>query len=1356
MRAPSHRRSLRQPPVRKKASRNGANGRERVGQIPPVIALGGSAGCFDGLNQFFLRMPNDSGFAFILALHFSPYHESQMPRILARQTKMAVLHPRDLQLIEPNHVYVIPPGWIATIENDRIKLANLEPLRGIRMLVDILFSSVADNCGRRAAAVLFSGADADGANGIKRIKQQGGLTIVQDPSEVIHREMPNSAIATGRVDAVLPASEIPARLTAHFETRAPDRLIRQGSIKPRIAAPVKMATASAIVAELRARTGHDFSGYHENAILRHAARQMRLLKINDAAEYLAFLQKDTGEANALARTLMVSVTSFFRDPAAFAVLGDSLLEVFANKTRGDFVRVWVPGCSTGEEAYSIAMLLLEYSGKLDEPPAVQVFGCDVDAAAIEIGRAGIYPESIAKSVNDERLRRFFSKEPRGYRIRRELRQAVLFAVHDVVKDTPFAQIDLISCRNLLIYLSPEAKKRLVEIFHFALRPSGLLFLGSSEGINSSLGLFETVDLKYRLYRQQPNGTIGGHRYLNSNALVRLVRTHQRGLRTRSMAAIEPPTSSLGQMSHMERLLAEQENHLRLTERLAPAYAIVDPEHYAVYLSAKMTAFLKTSGDPMVYLPDVIEPSMRTKLRSALKRVGKNKTRTTLRTEVPRNGSHSRVKITITPAIDLAPSLLLVVFEPVAVEAALSLGKSAEVIGKLQLDAETLQRQLHETREQSARDRADLQGSNQEQQIVNQELRAATEELEINRQELQSINEELSAVNQELSINLDELSRANRDLDNYAAAMPAVFLDKELRVVRFTPSASKIFNLLAGDVGRPLAHFCHSLEYPNLIEDLRRVLKTAEPNESEVRDNSGRWFIARMQPYRDPEKTDEISGTVVTLVNITERKRAEEALEEELSTMTGLHDLADRLLSITDLPTALGNVLDAAISLFKADRGTVQIHDAQADILRYAASRGFDENMLRMVPPIDRDFHSTCAAAIRTGRRVVAADISSDPQWADHASTAATLAYKAAISAPMKTRREDLQGVITVHFREPHAPTDRDLRYLDLYARLGAHLVERSRAEQALRESEAALCAAEARELADTQQLQEISGLFITDDNDEKLYSHILEASMAIMSGDFASFQVVDEERHEMRLIAWRNFHPKSAKFWETMSLKTGTSCGAAFRGGDRVVIPDVQVSEAQTPPDTLRHYQLCGIRAVQSTPVTSRDGRLIGVISTHWREVHSPSEKELRLLDVLARQAADFFERRRTQEALQKSERRLQRMSETEAFGLIYFDMTGTVVFANEAFRKMTGYTEADVASRTLTWRTMTPPEFVAVSEAQLEKLNKTGKIGPYDKEYICKDGTRRWMRFAGRDLGDGTIGEFCIDITEGSALKMR
>jgi two-component system CheB/CheR fusion protein len=847
-------------------------------RLVPVVALGGSAGAIEHLQTFFRSVPPQPPMAFVVVMHLSAGHDSELAAMLQQCTRMPVTQVTQRVPIRPGHVYVIPPGKLIRSEGDSLALESMHLERGRHVAVDLMFRTMADSHGPHSAAVVLSGADGDGAIGIKRVKERGGLAIAQDPEECAHASMPRTAIATGMVDWTLPIAHMAPRLMAYFRLEGSVKLPSEDVPEP--GSSGDETALREVLAFLRTRTGRDFSAYKRATIVRRIGRRMQVNGIDNLAAYLNFLRTRPGEAPALLQDLLISVTNFFRDADSFAALEQHLSELLRGKSHADAVRVWVAGCATGEEAYSIAIMLTELAREFDSAPQLQVFATDLDEDAIRVARDGLYPATIEADVSQERLRRFFTREHRGYRVRREIRELVLFAHHDVLKDSPFSRVDLVSCRNLLIYLTREAQQRVLQTFHFALKPEGLLFLGSSETCDESGELFLVADKKHRLFRQRPMARPALPVPTGPGTLAQALQpiaVAQPAIGGRSFDV--PAVLDRIPSAAADRGLSWGTLHLKLLETLAPPSILVDAEHEIVHMSATAGRYLQfPGGEPSRNLLRTVIPDLRIELRAALYQAAQSGD--VAEVTVPRvtvGGTDVAVLLRVWPVQDMGADLFMVLLDDRAPPAARgeSWVQADAVATHLDRELERLKSQLRETVEQYETSTEELKASNEELQAINEELRSATEELETSREELQSINEELTTVNAELKGKVDELAHANSDMLNLmnATAIPTVFLDRALQIMRYTPTAVTLFNLIPSDIGRPLADLAGRVDYPELTADAARVLETLIPVEREVGLAEGTWFLARMLPYRTAD--DRIGGVVLSFVDITQRKQAED-------------------------------------------------------------------------------------------------------------------------------------------------------------------------------------------------------------------------------------------------------------------------------------------------------------------------------------------------------------------------------------------------------------------------------------------------------------------------------------------------
>jgi two-component system CheB/CheR fusion protein len=842
------------------------------GEVFPVVGLGASAGGLNALQQFFASMPADSGMGFVVILHLSPEHESHAAEILQKSTQMPVTQVNERVRVEPNRVYVIPPNKHLLIEGSHLALAEMQRAFGRQVAVDTFFRALAETRGSRAACVVLSGAGSDGSAGLKWVKDHGGVSLAQDPREAEYDAMPRSAINTGLVDFTLPVAEMAGRLIEFWRGAGRIELPRLDAADGEESRAAEKALRE-ILETLLARTGHDFSHYKRATVLRRIERRMLVNSASDLSSYRDLLEESPSEAASLLKDLLIGVTNFFRDREAWDALGREIVpRLFEEKRPGDKVRVWVAGCATGEEAYSVTMLLLEQAASLQRPPEIQVFATDIDEGAISVARAGFYPAEVEEAVSPERLRRFFTEEGGGFRVNKEVRDLILFAKHSLIKDPPFSSLDLVTCRNLFIYLDREAQSRVFSMMNFSLRPGGYLFLGGSESIDVAPDLFTTLDKKHRLYRA--NGVPRAFRILSGLSLGRTA----------------PPGAprGLGKASASRRRLAHGRLRQQLPQRYAPPSLIVSGNGEIVHLSEDAGRYiLHQGGEPTLNLLNVVLPELRLELRAALSQSAQTgKSILSRRVRLEGDGQDAYVSMVVRPMQGEGGEggYALVAFE--AVEEVLG-GSGKDLEGRddepfargLEEENRLLKDHLQDIIEQHETALEDLKAANEELQAVNEELRLTGEELETSKEELQSANEELLTVNQELKHKIEETNATNDDLRNLMSStdIATIFLDEDLRVKRFTARATDTFNLVPTDEGRRLADFTHRLEYPELISDAQTVLDTRRPLEREVESRQGETFLARLAPYRTAQ--DRHVGVVLNFLNITDRKLAEGRVEE---------------------------------------------------------------------------------------------------------------------------------------------------------------------------------------------------------------------------------------------------------------------------------------------------------------------------------------------------------------------------------------------------------------------------------------------------------------------------------------------
>jgi two-component system CheB/CheR fusion protein len=1060
-------------------------------QMLPLVGIGGSAGAIRALQAFFEAMPPESGLAFAVVLHLSPNHASVMADMIGKWTRMPVVQASDGEEVRANHVYVIPPAKQMTAVNGHLRLADLGHHQGRRVAVDLFFRSLADTHGPHAAAIVLSGADGDGVLGVRRIKERGGLTIAQDPDEAEHPGMPRASIESGMVDWVLKAAEMPQRILDYVAREARLNLPPEDGHSPAVLRPESHDVEGAfrdILAFMRTRTRRDFSYYKRATILRRISRRMQVHGVDSMDAYLVVLRTQPPEASALLKDLLISVTNFFRDRDAFAALEARIPSLFEGKGPGDTIRVWCPACATGEEAYSLAMLLLEHARTIDQPPAIQVFGCDLDDDAVQSARSGVFAAAIVADVPEERLRRYFVRDYRGYRVQRPLREAVLFAAHDLLKDAPFSRLDLVSCRNLLIYLNRDAQDRALDTFHFALKPDGLLFLGSSESVDDASPLFRAVDKKYRIYMRRsfarpvfsvPIAPPLAAPAQDPDAMQKLADAARHAGTPLREATAPPPIARRG-----DDAAAWGQLHLRLIERFAPPSILVDRDYEIRHLSLSAGRFLEVAGGPpSTNLLRLVHPGLRSELRALLYRAatsGEPAEVLDLPAEI--EGKRQRVTMRVFPMPDTPPGYLIATFEARDPDAAavapttFDHTRASDAQHDLERELDHLKAHLRDTVEQYEASTEELKASNEELQSMNEELRSATEELETSREELQSINEELTTVNHELKNSVDDLGRANSALANLmsATAIVTLFLDRDLRVMRYTDAAAPIFNLMPGDIGRPLAHLQHLIEYPELAQDATRVLEKLIPVTRQVQGAGGARYESRLLPYRTTD--DRIAGVVLTLFDVTERERVKAELAENLACAERLRSVGEHHESVAGMRTLYDAIVDTARFIVHADGATVEVVGGAEGDLRTMASQGLPDDLVERV----RELEVRSDAALRRGVRAFV-DFSASATRNDADRSFHAAGFRCAQSTRLAASDGRAVGLIKTFWRALYHPTERELRYLDLLARLATDAIGRQLAGDAMRDRVTALTrssegagARESRMLALEREVNELA------------------------------------------------------------------------------------------------------------------------------------------------------------------------------------------------------------------------------------------------------------------------------------------
>jgi two-component system, chemotaxis family, CheB/CheR fusion protein len=856
-----------------------------------IVGLGASAGGLEAYEQFFHQVPPDCGLAFVLVPHLDPSHASILTEILQRSTPLPVVQAEDQMAVVPDHVYVIPPNRDMAIFHGTLQLSVPQEPRGQRMPIDAFLRSLAEDQGERAVGVILSGTGTDGTQGLRAILGAGGVALVQDPATAKYDGMPSSAIRAGFVTRVLPADKMPAALLADAP-RLSDR--RE---PPSTAAPRSDSGINRLLMLLRSATGRDFSLYKKSTIRRRIERRMAQHNLTDLELYGRYLKEHPSEVQALFKELLINVTSFFRDPEAFATLKQDILPQLLGNKPADYVfRAWVPGCSTGEEAYSISMLLREYMDENQREFRIQLYSTDLDEEAIAVARGGVYPPNIGADVTPERLRRFFTKQDAGYRIKKDIREMVVFAVQDAIKDPPFTRLDLVSCRNLMIYLEPELQDRLLLALHFALKPGGVLLLSPSESTGNHPELFAPLSRKWKLYR-----AVHSAAPTRAPTLGRPPWTAGASAQEQTGTAKKAPQVDFAELTRRA-----------LLDSYAPASVLADAKGDILYVHGDTGKYLRPApGQASLNVVTMARDGLQVDLRAALHAAaGQREGAVERNASVKLNGLAQAVRIGVRRLGDpeAGQGLVLVSFQDLATAPSAKPARSGRTTGspgarrvdELERELAYTRENLQATIEEQQASNEELKSTNEELQSTNEELQSTNEELETSKEELQSVNEELNTVNAELQAKIEQLGQMQNDMKNLLdnLSIGTIFLDQNLAIRRFTREAARVYRLVASDVGRPLADIKSVLAGDDpLVDEARRVLDCLAPCEREVRTAGGASYLARIQPYRTLENV--IDGVVLTFTDISRRVEAEAAVTAARTLAEGIVDTVRESLVVLD-------------------------------------------------------------------------------------------------------------------------------------------------------------------------------------------------------------------------------------------------------------------------------------------------------------------------------------------------------------------------------------------------------------------------------------------------------------------------
>ena len=832
----------------------------------PIVGIGASAGGLEAMELFFGNMPANSGMAFVVIQHLDPNHKGIMPELLQRITKMKVITVTDRLKIKPNSVYVIPPNKSMSILNGALHLFEPIETRGLRLPVDFFFRSLADDRHEQSIGIILSGMGSDGSMGLKAIKEKVGLVLVQEPATAKFDSMPISAIEAVTVDIVAPANELPAKLLSI--TKINYRKSKTPELEKDISSLEK------IIILLRTQTGNDFSQYKKNTLYRRIERRMSIHQINKIASYVRYLQENPNEIEILFKELLIGVTNFFRDANVWEYFRDKVLpNMFAELQHGQILRAWVPGCSTGEEAYSLAIIFKEAieKSKLNKNFTLQIFATDLDSGAIEQARKGIYIANIVNNVSPNRLSRFFVKTDNQYRVNAEIREMVVFAPQNVIKDPPFTKLDILSCRNMLIYMNTELQKQLLSLFHYSLNNKGIMVLGSAETSGDQKELFNTLDSKLRMY--QKTGELKREELINFPTAF--AQTKMRDTENLTLTKVPDNIQSI-----TDNLLLQQ---------FSPASVLVNAIGDILYLTGNTGKYLTpAAGKASFNLFTMAREGLRNELPAAFRKAMQNYDKQVLHNvKIGTNGGTLLVDITI-QQIENPQAIkgkLLLIFSDVPIETQ-KIGRQKQVKSgnthvniEFEQEIQRLTENLQTTNEEMQTSQEELKSTNEELQSSNEELQSTNEELTTSKEEMQSLNEELHTVNVELQSKIDDSVRVSNDMNNLlnSSEIATLFLDRELKIRQFTVHATKIFKLITSDIGRRFTDLATNLNYPELLTDVSEVLRTLVFSEKTISTNDGTYYTIRIMPYRTFE--DKIEGLVITFIDVTLAKQLEIALSE---------------------------------------------------------------------------------------------------------------------------------------------------------------------------------------------------------------------------------------------------------------------------------------------------------------------------------------------------------------------------------------------------------------------------------------------------------------------------------------------
>lgn len=833
----------------------------------PIAGIGASAGGLEALEVFFRNMPSDSGMAFVVVQHLSPDYKSLMLELLSKHTGMEIFRVEDGMKMKPNSIYLIPPKKNMTIFHGKLFLDEQTHDHGLNLPIDIFFRSLAEDTGERSIGIVLSGTGSDGTLGIRAIKGAGGVVMVQDESTAKFDGMPRSAISTGMVDYILPPEKMPEQLVNYAMHPFVSKMQREDK-----ALKEDEDTMTKILALLRTRVGTDFTFYKPNTIIRRIEKRISVNQIDSIENYLSFINRSPNEAKILYKELLIGVTKFFRDGEAYDIIEKKVIpKIFEKKSPSDPIRVWTVGCSTGEESYSLAILFREQMEKIGKNYDVKIFATDIDKDAVEYASAGIYPDSIIADVSPERLKRYFKKSNNSYKVNEAIRQSVIFATHNILKDPPFSKIDLISCRNLMIYFQSIMQKKVLSAFRFSLNKNGYLFLGASETVGDLSQFFKVIDNKWKIYQNRDGGKSG----VIQDFYVPNI----------------PKAAALPTRAERDKAEVHSDSYIgkirkKLEKDYLPASAIIDSDYKLIHVFSDITKFLKVpQGKIDLNVLNMAHADISIALSTAIHKAVKEKKEIVYKDlTIRQEDENLSLNLIVRPIDEVsgAPSAAMVIFEEIPTKEPITEAfEEYDRDTKVSQRMEDLEQELKYTKESLQASIEELETSNEELQATNEELIASNEELQSTNEELQSVNEELYTVNSEYQSKIEELTELNNDINNWFSIteIGTIFLDLNLRIRKYSTGIEKIINLIENDIGRPVNHISYNFDYPEFFDDIEIVLKDLKPIEKEVKSkDEKKWFLAKILPYRTIENA--VKGVALTFIDISELKQAEKSVERE--------------------------------------------------------------------------------------------------------------------------------------------------------------------------------------------------------------------------------------------------------------------------------------------------------------------------------------------------------------------------------------------------------------------------------------------------------------------------------------------